>query len=309
MINVVVCLATYNGEKYIKEQIDSILSQHDVKVTLVIRDDCSSDNTSLILKNYKDTKDVYIIHDDLGKIGVARNFMQLLKYAYENFDADFFAFSDQDDIWLKKKLSRAVSKLEENDASLYGSGKLLIDEKGKFIKEEKIKAKICLSGIIQSNKLYGCTMVLRRDIVSFVIENNVFSDKTYHDVIFYLIAILGGYKVYIDNKSFIKYRLHSSQVTYKKAYYKLKGFFNILCHLFLQIAEFICPRKHYRLGVLKEIFYYIENKIPEGNQKFLCSVINYNKKISCKMVLLSQILKDKPVHMVNSLIRVVFNLV
>lgn len=95
-MKVIVLMSTYNGEKYLKEQIDSILNQVKVEVFLMIRDDGSSDNTIAILKEYeRQNRNIKIIK---GKnIGVGNSFMQLL---YNSAEAEYYAFADQDDVWV-----------------------------------------------------------------------------------------------------------------------------------------------------------------------------------------------------------------
>jgi len=103
-----VLMSTYNGHKYIREQIDSILNQTYQDIKLYIRDDGSTDNTIQIIQEYVNNPKVIIIK---GKnIGYGSSFMQLLSIANEG---DFWAFSDQDDVWEKDKLERAVKKLNE----------------------------------------------------------------------------------------------------------------------------------------------------------------------------------------------------
>lgn len=108
-----VLMSTYNGAKYIREQIDSILNQKDVNVELLIRDDGSSDNTAEICKEYQ-KKNTNIRFYQGENIGVGKSFMELLKKAPE---ADYYSFSDQDDVWLEDKLSRAVKMIKIAECS------------------------------------------------------------------------------------------------------------------------------------------------------------------------------------------------
>lgn len=98
--SVQVVMSTYNGEKYLKEQIDSILSQEGVDVRLYIRDDGSSDRTTDILASYQEHKNVKI--EKGNNLGFAKSFLTALD---ECDEADYYAFSDQDDVWEKDKLS------------------------------------------------------------------------------------------------------------------------------------------------------------------------------------------------------------
>ncbi len=106
MVNVI--MSTYNGEKYIEEQIDSILNQSYRDIKLYIRDDGSTDGTLDVLKLYKNDPRVCIYLGD--NVGYGPSFMHLLKIADQG---DYWAFSDQDDLWEKDKLQHAVEKLSQ----------------------------------------------------------------------------------------------------------------------------------------------------------------------------------------------------
>lgn len=113
-----VLMSTYNGANYVARQIDSILSQKNVNIHLTIRDDGSSDETIEIIHRYENkfpTKIKVIIGEN---IGYKRSFLSLLSLAET---ADYYAFSDQDDIWESKKLSVAISMIENMECVLYTS--------------------------------------------------------------------------------------------------------------------------------------------------------------------------------------------
>lgn len=128
MPKVCVLLSTYNGEKYLSEQIESILKQENVYVILCVRDDGSTDSTIEILEKYqKEYPDQ--IHIEISKnIGWQKSYFELMKNAEE---ADYYAFSDQDDVWMPEKLIRAVEflKSEENPVCLYAGNVWVTDEK------------------------------------------------------------------------------------------------------------------------------------------------------------------------------------
>ncbi len=106
---VAVLISTYNGEKYICEQIDSVLKQSYQNIKLYIRDDGSSDHTLEILRKYEAEKKITLW---AGKnLGFINSFFELLAICG---DADYYAWCDQDDIWKPEKIARAVEKLEEN---------------------------------------------------------------------------------------------------------------------------------------------------------------------------------------------------
>lgn len=106
---VAVLMSAYNGQRYIADQIESILSQTYQNIVLYVRDDGSTDQTVSILEDYvRDGRLTLIRGENLGFIG---SFFQLLK---ECQDADYYAWCDQDDIWMEKKIERAVGILEKN---------------------------------------------------------------------------------------------------------------------------------------------------------------------------------------------------
>ena len=136
---VAVIMSTYNGEKFLDEQINSILSQKDVVVHLYVRDDGSTDSTRQILSNtQKNNKNLHLFFEN--NIGVGNSFMKCLYYAKANYD--YYAFSDQDDIWLPEKLIKAITFLEENHKELYCSNQMCVDRYGnRFICGVRIQSK------------------------------------------------------------------------------------------------------------------------------------------------------------------------
>ena len=103
-----ILLATYNGERFLQKQIDSILQQTYSNFTIYIRDDGSKDGTIKIIKDYaqKYPNKILFIEDILGNLGVTQNFNELMKYS----SANYIAFSDQDDIWLPQKIEKSFDR-------------------------------------------------------------------------------------------------------------------------------------------------------------------------------------------------------
>ena len=111
MKKVIVVMSAYNGEAFIENQIESIFAQKDVNVHCLVRDDGSKDNTLDRLKNLNNKyKNIEIIKGD--NVGWRKSFLLALKAAG---DADYYAFSDQDDIWFENKLIREIEELERHD--------------------------------------------------------------------------------------------------------------------------------------------------------------------------------------------------
>ena len=219
MINVAVLMSTYNGEKYLKEQLESILKQSGVNVQIFIRDDCSSDSTRDILTQYSNENPD--IHINLGEnLGVGNSFMELLYSVPDSFD--YYALADQDDIWEENKIIEAVNKLE--DKLLYASNQECVDKFGNSIGlRYKEDAFIHLTpvSILECNMIAGCTMVMSNKFFKLLTkESNRPSQSLLrnriHDVWLAMVASLFEGIVY-DTRSFIKYRQHENNVVGAKS--------------------------------------------------------------------------------------------
>ena len=133
-----ILLATYNGEKYIKEQINSILAQKDVFVDIVVSDDNSKDKTVEIINT--DYPDINSNRNTPGTGSAAKNFLKMVSNLNFEEDFEYIAFSDQDDIWLPEKMSSALKLLKKNDADLYCSNLTKWDtSNGSFSELKKIE--------------------------------------------------------------------------------------------------------------------------------------------------------------------------
>ena len=199
-----VLMSTYNGERFLKEQIDSILAQQKVDVRLTVRDDGSSDGTKRILGEYGKALDWHV-----GKnLGPARSFMELLENAGA---ADFYAFADQDDYWMPEKLKVATDMMHsaENVPALYFSRTQLTDA---FLRPTTIVQTAPLLTIGESlvyEFIPGCTMVMNsrmRDMVARYKPNYI----PMHDVWIYSVAQAVGAKIYFDKTPHILYRQHDN---------------------------------------------------------------------------------------------------
>ena len=226
MYKVQVLLSTYNGEKYIKEQIESILNQKEVEVSLLIRDDASSDKTIEIIGKLADKNNNIIYYKD-ENLGPARSFMDLL---YKSGEYDYYAFADQDDIWRKQKLISAINMLKENEnePSLYMSALEVVDENLNLIETKKVNGKLSFEGEMIRNFATGCTMVLNKKLCDIIKQYNP-SYLIMHDSWITRVCYAVGGNVIIDDNSYIKYRQHTSNVLgYKdEGFQKIKRQFNI----------------------------------------------------------------------------------
>lgn len=214
MKNVVVLMSTYNGEKYIREQIESILSQKNVTVTLIIRDDGSSDETLSILRSYEENcENVKVIKGN--NLGYANSFMTLLKTSEK---AEYYAFADQDDVWEEDKLWVAITKLEEG-YSLYASSLTVVDENLNYISQKEFPNFTATVGsVLSRHRLAGCTMVFKNELKTLLEKQAdkiiLFNENGYgHDAWLVLFNLLYSGQLFLDKDSYIKYRRHAQTQT------------------------------------------------------------------------------------------------
>lgn len=205
---VIVLLSTYNGEKYLKEQIESVLNQKNVEVKILARDDGSTDNTVKILEEYKQQGKLSWYSGE--NLKPAMSFIDLMFTADES---DYYAFCDQDDVWDDNKLEVAISKIKDyNDipAMYYGSQKL-VDEKLNFISIHKINTKRTKYASFIINNVAGCTVVFNKELLNKIKQHR--PEWVYmHDNWTYKVCMsLGGF-AYADENAYINYRQHGNNV-------------------------------------------------------------------------------------------------
>lgn len=210
-----VLLATYNGEKYIEEQIDSILKQENVLVNIYISDDNSKDKTLDVIRDKY--PNIFIKKNNPPTGSAANNFIKMLVETDFEEKFDYVAFSDQDDIWLPKKLDQAVHQLKERKADLYCSNLTKWDMKtGEYSLLKKDFPQKKFDYIFEGGSA-GCTYVFTKSFGQKLREffkNLDISDwkEFSHDWLIYFFARSRNYNVFIDSNSYIHYRIHDNNV-------------------------------------------------------------------------------------------------
>lgn len=204
-----VLLSTYNGEKYIQEQIESILNQTYSNIEIIVRDDGSKDKTVEILKEYeKERKITLYLGENKGFIS---SFFELLQM---EDGADYYAFSDQDDIWKPDKIERAVTSLDKKAQTiplLYTSSYEICDELGNVVSKAKKVKNISFANALVECIAPGMTMVINQTARGLVISKET-KQCYYHDWWIYLVCVATGQVIYDDYES-VKYRRHIDSVT------------------------------------------------------------------------------------------------
>lgn len=216
---VLILLSSYNGEKFIKQQINSILNQQDVKTYILVRDDGSNDNTVQIIKNIQKQHPKRIEIIEGKNIGYKKSFTSLCSRAPRKFD--YYAFSDQDDFWQPQKISNAIKCLEydnSNSIKLYASTVNITDENLNFIYKKDISNFVnSLGSSLSRIRLAGCTYVFNVGALNLIRNFNYshVPDKIMpsHDgLLMVLCQAVNGY-VFIDQNSYILHRRRAESVT------------------------------------------------------------------------------------------------
>lgn len=215
MKSVNVLLSAYNGEKYIREQIDSILGQTYESVTLYVRDDGSTDGTLDILREYEAEGKLVL---EAGKnVGFIKSFFWLVKNCKS---ADYYAYSDQDDVWNKDKLEKAVEMLDNENSSdeniplLYFSNYDFVDKNLKFMShacpESEIKKPSFRNAIVDCMPL-GFNSVFN-DGARRIMASDIPMYSCGHDWWTYMVC-QGMGKVIYDPSSTVKHRRTDDNVS------------------------------------------------------------------------------------------------
>lgn len=204
-MSISVCMATYNGEKYIKQQVESILVQLDEDDELIVSDDSSTDHTVCILKSFNDPR--IKIFNNTKKRGVTHNF----ENAIEKSTGSFIFLSDQDDVWEKDKVEKVLAKLNEVDLVLHNGQ--LIDGEGKLINQDLFSIYKTRKGYLKNltrNTFVGCCMAFKRELIAEIlpIPNKIMM----HDMWIALVAEKKGSTALLPEQ-LIQYRRHENNAS------------------------------------------------------------------------------------------------
>ncbi len=217
MPKIQVFLSAYNGEKYIEEQIQSILNQENVDVYILIRDDGSIDNTKGVLRKLcaENGERIQIIEGE--NVGYRKSFLSML--AYSRKDVDYFSFADQDDVWERVKLENAIKLLEKNPENwLYASALKITDENLNVLSIKcAADLKQSLGSFFVRTRLAGCTMVFTRELEQIAekytnldVSREMAPD---HDGLLCMLSLLYNREILLDSEAYILHRRHEGTET------------------------------------------------------------------------------------------------
>lgn len=291
-MRVSVLLACYNGEKYLREQIESILNQSFKDFTLFISDDGSTDDTLEIINEYvmKDVRIKLLSKHEPNK-SACRHFLYML----ENIQSDLYLFCDQDDVWLDNHVLKFVeeynslSEIEKTKPVLIHSDLKIVDSKLSVISDsyfnyDRLPKNPDAHFYFQMNNVTGCVSMINNSLKEYVfsdpnvLKNN--SDKILmHDSFFASIASEFGRKIFID-EPLILYRQHGNNVCGVGEGWNLKSFIK-KC---FSIEQHKVSYEHHKVYAC---FFaeYFKKQLPEKEYTCLISYSKLNENNKIKRIL------------------------
>lgn len=267
MSNIDIIMATYNGGKYIENQLLSILQQSHKDWILYIHDDGSLDNTLDIISKYAAIDQrIVIINDGITRLGVGENFLHTLQYSNQ----DYAIFCDQDDIWLENKIKELLDRIIKIDSNtepvlIYSDGYSL--DKYGVIHTESISnahAKSLEDFIMFNGGYQGCSIMMNKTLVK--LAKNYEGYTYHHDDLVSLIAHTFG-KVEFYPKQLMLYRQHDDAVTGDKNF-KKKNFYGLFNN-----AGYVVSKVHFKSK--KSFYKFFESDISLDNRKVFAAYFEY----------------------------------
>lgn len=212
-MNLSVCIATYNGGNYILQQVQSILNELGPRDEIILVDDCSSDGTVIIVKGLNDVRiKIYINNQNRG-----------INYSFERAiclaNNDIIFLSDQDDVWLKGRISLMVNKLLETGALLLSSNSEFINKEGKIIlyskdelkEEDSFKyCKNILKIFLGTTPYYGCAMAFQKKLKDIILPMPSFIES--HDLWIAMAGNIIRSSIHLDQKTLLR-RIHDKNAS------------------------------------------------------------------------------------------------
>lgn len=308
---VAICMATYNGEKYIEEQINSIVQQNYDNLVLFIRDDGSKDNTKEILNKLEKEhpNKIVIINDNSLKGGSSKkNFAAILGWVNSNYNFNYFMFSDQDDVWMEDKVKKCIDciKTEESNGMcpiLVHTDLKVVDEKLDVLGDSFFKYRALnpntkdLRHLIIQNNITGCTMLWNKELNNIL---NIEADAVaMHDWWIALTASAFGKILCIDQPT-ILYRQHNNNVVGATKV-------NTLSFIIKRLTGSSHVKETLNLSITqaKEFLNYYREKLSSEQINIIekyANIMNHNKIIRVYTVLKEKYLKQGLIQIIGEIL-------
>ncbi|MEG0518892.1 MAG: glycosyltransferase family 2 protein [Bacteroidales bacterium] len=213
-------MATYNGAAFVKEQIESILTQLGSNDELIISDDCSIDQTLDIIKSYNDKRIILLSGKRFAS--PILNF----EYALKHVKGDIIFLADQDDIWASNKVEVCIDVLKSCDLILHDAN--IIDAYGNILHTSFFKLRNVKNGYwtnLYKNSYIGCCMAFRASVLKYTLPFP--KQIAMHDMWIALKVLLNGKSVFID-EPLLKYRRHGQNASFSAEKSQLSKFYQFI---------------------------------------------------------------------------------
>jgi len=274
MKRVLILLSAYNGQQYLAEQLDSLVCQKGVDVHILLRDDGSTNPDSLFLVRSYISRGYPLTLIEGKNEGFSMSFSILMEEAYAHFQGyDYYAFCDQDDVWLEDKLLAAVSQLDAVCAFsnikpiAYCSYTTLVDKNLHVIRGGRNDGavKMTKQNCLLQSYATGCTMVFNRMALQLYVSHMP-SELYAHDMMLYQMCMYLG-KVIYDRNSYILYRQHGNnqigtsnfwgRMKKRMAYKKHRGTLELQSRRFLALYKDVLSLDD--IAIISKLAFYKNN--------------------------------------------------
>lgn len=311
MNTVAICMATYNGEKYLSKQLESILDQSYSNWVLFIRDDGSADNSHSIILRYTTiypNKIILIEDSSLSGGGASNNFMSILWWVTKHYDFNYYMFCDQDDFWLNTKIEHSMNRIKNvesryNGPVLIHTDLFVADNNLNIIDDSFISYRdldpfeIKINRLIVQNNVTGCTMLWNKKLNEQI---QLFDTRiVMHDWWIAITASLLGQISFIDEPT-ILYRQHGDNVIGAT---KVKSISFVFKRLFghNQVRETLVKSTKQASLVLERFNDLLSNKDKKAIVDF-SNLYEYKKCQRIIIVLKHSLLKQGPIQIIGELL-------
>jgi len=276
-MKVAVLMSTYNGEKYLDEQIHSILTQKsDFQIDLWVRDDGSTDTTRTILQKCQEEGKLQWYTG--GNLGPARSFMDLLNKCR---GYDYYAFADQDDYWMPEKIQAAVNAIKgKKGKQLYFSNAELVDCALNSLGRNVYKKSPCLDfeTLCCAGGILGCTTVINSELAVAVQERELPQKIVMHDFYMDELCLALGGSITSDLNVYMKYRQHSTNVVGVSS--------DVISMVKSRIKDITKKQSISIADQAEELLRIYKNEIDEHRSAWLKKVSSYKRNI-CRRIILA----------------------
>lgn len=271
---VTILLSTFNGQRFLDEQINSLVSQKYKNIRIFARDDGSSDDTQNILDKWQSICKLQWYQGE--NLRPCSSFFDLIKKAPKS---EYYAFCDQDDVWLPEKIESAVNSLSpySDIPCLYFGQTQMVDASLSPIETKKIHPQCNLVEALIRSIVTGCTLVINWKLME-IIRLYIPSSAMMHDSWIYKVCLSIGGKVIFDAEPYILYRQHGDNVIglTKNRKRDIKRMFNNSVIHSLRI----------RSNEVAEIYEHYAEYIPDSNVQLLFDIAHYSSNFKSKLRLL-----------------------